>query len=134
MALKTKTFTQTIFLDAAPEEVYDAFMNSKKHSEITQDKAVISPKVGGKFTAFSGYAFGKNLKLIRGKKILQEWQTTEWPRGYPPSRFELKLKKNDNGTEVTMIHSKVPAEQANDYKIGWIDFYWTPMKKYFEKK
>jgi hypothetical protein len=33
-----------------------------------------------------------------------------------------------------MIHSKVPVEQAESYRQGWIDFYWEPLKKYFDKK
>jgi hypothetical protein len=32
-----------------------------------------------------------------------------------------------------MVHSNVPAEQADDYAQGWIDFYWKPLKEYFEK-
>lgn len=33
-----------------------------------------------------------------------------------------------------MVHSKVPAEQAQEYKKGWKEFYWEPLKKYFEEK
>jgi hypothetical protein len=37
------------------------------------------------------------------------------------------------GTEISMIHSEVPAEQADDIEQGWIDFYWEPLKEYFNK-
>jgi len=72
--------------------------------------------------------------LEKGKRIVQEWKTTEWPAGYPPSIVEFLFKEKKGGTELTMVHSKVPAEQAESYRQGWIDFYWEPLKKYFRKK
>ena len=36
--------------------------------------------------------------------------------------------------EITMHHSDVPAEQAEEYRQGWIDNYWKPLKEYFEKQ
>ena len=44
------------------------------------------------------------------------------------------FNKKGDGTELIMIHSKVPVEQAESYRQGWIDFYWEPLKKYFNKK
>jgi activator of HSP90 ATPase len=63
--------------------------------------------------------FGKYLKLERGKRIIQEWKTTEWP-DYPPSIVEFSFMKRGDGTELTMVHSKVPAGQAESYKQGGI--------------
>jgi hypothetical protein len=45
----------------------------------------------------------------------------------------LTLKKVKDGTEISMVHSDVPAEQAADIEQGWIDFYWKPLKEYFKK-
>ena len=134
MTQKTKNIEQTEFISAEPEEVYDAFVNAKKHTAFTGSKATSQPRVGGRFTAWDGYSFGKYLKLEKGKRIVQEWKTTEWPEGYPPSIVEFSFRKKEGGTELTMVHSKVPAEQAEDYRQGWIDFYWNPLKEYFRKK
>jgi uncharacterized protein YndB with AHSA1/START domain len=130
---KTETIKQKVVISAAPIEVYDAFMDAKKHSKFTGSKATCDPKVGGKFTAWDGYISGKNLELEHGKRIVQEWLTTDWPEGQPPSRLELTFKKAEGGTELSMVHSGVPAEQAADTAQGWIDFYWDPLKKYFKK-
>ena len=32
-----------------------------------------------------------------------------------------------------MVHSDIPANQEADLRQGWIDFYWKPLKDYFEK-
>lgn len=130
---KVTTIKQKVVIPAEPEKVYEAFMNAEKHSTFTGQKATCDPKVGGKFTAGDGYISGKNLELEKGKKMVQEWKTTEWPQDYPPSRLELTFKKVKEGTEISMIHLDVPAEQADDYAQGWKDFYWKPLKDYFKK-
>jgi uncharacterized protein YndB with AHSA1/START domain len=131
VAQKFSTITQTVQVDASPDRVYDALMDSKKHAKFTGSPADISPKVGGEFTAWDGYISGKNLELVPGKKIVQAWKTTEWPEGYPHSRLEITLAKKKGGTELRMVHSKVPAEQSDDYTSGWISSYWDPLCAYF---
>jgi len=61
-------------------------------------------------------------------------KTIEWPKGYPPSRLEFTLSTKNGETELKMVHSRVPAEQVEDYRKGWYDSYWNPLKKYFEKR
>lgn len=134
MELIFKTLKQKLIISASPEEIYNAIIDAEKHSEFTGSKAKSDPKIGGKFTSWDGYIFGKYIELDKGKKIVQEWKTTEWPNGYPPSIFELNLKKLDNGTEIEMVHSKVPREQADNYDQGWKDYYWKPLKTYFKNK
>jgi activator of HSP90 ATPase len=133
MKFELTTITDNVIIAASPEELYDAYVDAKKHSAFTGSKATGDGKVGGKFTAWDGYIFGKNLVLEKGKRIVQEWKTTEWPEGYPPSKLELTFKKVKGGTELSMVHSDVPVEQADDYKQGWTDFYWKPLKEYFKK-
>jgi uncharacterized protein YndB with AHSA1/START domain len=134
VAQKFSTITQTVWVDAQPEEVYDALMDSKIHAKVTGSPARISKSVGGKYTAWDGYIFGKNLDLVPGKKIVQEWTTTEWPKGYPPSRLEITLIWKDGGTELKMVHSNVPAEQSDEYAGGWRSFYWEPLGVYFKER
>ncbi len=132
--LKFGEIKQTVLIDASPDEVYEAYVDPKKHAAFTGQGATGSPKVGGRFTAGDSYISGKYIKLERGKEILHEWTTTEWPAGYPPSILELKLKAKGKKTELTMVHTKVPEEQVEYYAEGWKEFYWTPLKKYFAKR
>jgi activator of HSP90 ATPase len=134
MKRKTTTITQKIVLPALPEEVYDALLDPKKHSEFTGSKATGKAIVGAKFTAWDGYISGRNLELEKGKRIAQEWVTTEWPEDYPPSKLEFTFKEVDGETELTMVHSDIPTDQEEELKQGWIDYYWKPLKNYFEKR
>ncbi len=125
---------QKVIIPAKPEEVYEAFVDPKKHSEFTGSKATGKAKVGAKFTAWDGYIFGTFLAFEPGKCLSQEWQTTEWPEEYPPSKFDLTFKAVPKGTEVTMTHSSIPEQQEQELAEGWEEWYWKPLKAYFKKK
>ncbi len=45
--------------------------------------------------------------------------------------LEITLEGKEGGTQLTMVHEKVPSEQAEDYGRGWIDYYWEPLKRHF---
>jgi activator of HSP90 ATPase len=131
--VKKETIRQKATIPAEPAVVYEAFIDAKKHSAFTGSKATGDGRVGSKFTAWDGYISGKNIALEAGKRIVQEWVTSEWPDDFPPSRLELTFKKVKGGTEISMIQSDVPAEQADELKEGWTEFYWKPLKNYFKK-
>jgi len=131
MASRVRTITQKVVVPATPAQVYDAFLNSRTHADFTGSPATCSTRAGGTFAAWDGYIFGVNRELVKGRRIVQDWQTTEWPEGAEPSRVEFSFKAVAGGTEVRMVHSNVPAEQADAYRQGWIDFYWEPLKAYF---
>lgn len=121
-------------LPVSPEIVYKAWLNSKEHFAFTGSKAKATIKVGGSFSAWDDYISGKNLELEPFKRIVQSWRSTDFPNSSEDSRLELIFEKTSGGTKLTLIHSNIPEGQADSYKKGWKEFYFTPMKKYFEKK
>lgn len=131
MAVRLKTITQTVVVPATPGQVYDALVNPRIHEAFTGAPATGAARVGARFTAWDGYISGVYLELIRDRRIVQEWTTTEWPDGAKPSRVEFSFTAVDGGTRVRMVHSLVPAEQADAYRQGWIDYYWSLLQAYF---
>lgn len=121
-------------IKATPVEVYDAIVNAKKHAAFTGAAAKSSHKAGGKFTAWDGYISGKYLELVPGRKIIEEWRTNDWPDDYPPSIIELTFERAEGGMRLTMVQSQVPASQVAQYREGWKDYYWNPLKNYFLSK
>ena len=133
--LEVTTITQKVIIPkATPKQVYDAYVDPKKHSEFTDSKATGKPVVGGKFTAWDGYISGKFLELEDGKRVVQEWTSTDFAEDSPPSKLELTFCEVPKGTEIVMVHSNVPKDQEADTADGWTEFYWEPLKKYFSKK
>ncbi|MBI3501552.1 MAG: SRPBCC domain-containing protein [Bacteroidetes bacterium] len=129
--MKTKTVEQKVtFENIFPEEVYHAFMDSKKHSAFTGAKATISKKAGGKYSAYDGYHGGVNLELIPGKKIVQSWHASNWPKGHF-GKATFSLKKTKTGTQLSLVHAGIPDYDYKAINNGWKEYYWKPMKKYF---
>ncbi len=130
--METRTIRQSVTFKATPHDVYEALMDSKKHSQFSGGEAIISREVGGKFTAFDGYSEGTNLELVPDKKIVQTWRASDWPEGHY-STVTFSLSEVKGGTKLTFTQTEVPAEQYKDISQGWHDFYWTPMKQMLEK-
>lgn len=114
--------------------VYNAWLNSKQHTEMTGGEAIASSKVGGKFKAWDGYISGKNLELVKNKRIIQSWRSSEFADSDLDSLLVVNFEDTSGGCKVTIVHSHIPKGHGANYKQGWIDFYLLPMKKYFVNK
>jgi len=130
----TFAFTVSAVIPATAQDIYDAWLDGKRHARMTgTDNASASARVGGRFTAWDGYINGRNLKLVPGRRIVQAWRTTEFSDSDPDSQIEVTLAKTARGTRVTLRHSNVPDGQTG-YKSGWVQFYFEPMKTYFRSQ
>jgi len=117
----------------SPKTLYNAWLDSKTHSEMTGGNAVCSSKVKGSFSAWDGYITGQNLTLDPHKKIIQSWRTTEFSETDADSELILEFTQIEEGCLLTLTHNNIPDGQP-DYKKGWREYYFKPMKKYFESK
>ncbi len=121
-------------LPVKQKNLYEAWLDSDKHSAFTGSKAVIDRRVGGTFTAWDGYISGTTISVEPFGRIVQSWRTTEFPDDAPDSEIEVLFDEVPEGTKITLIHNNIPDGQGEAYRQGWIDFYFTPMKEYFSKK
>ena len=131
--MRTRSIRQTVTFAAEPKAVYDALMSSKEHAAFTHSNTKISPKVGGAFTTGDGYISGKNLELVPGKRIVQQWRGDE--EGWPEDHFSIatfSFKAVGKKTRLTFAQSGIPAEFADAIAQGWKDFYWEPLRAYLE--
>ena len=127
----TVTIRASEFIPAAPSAVYRTFVDAKTHIAVTGANATFERREGGKFSVADGYITGRFLRLQSSRRIVQEWRTAEWPKNAPPSLLELRFLPRENGTEIRMVQSQVPADQAQRFRKGWTEHFWTPLKKYF---
>jgi activator of HSP90 ATPase len=126
--VNTRTLKQNVTFKAASLEVYEMLMDSKKHQSLSGEKATISRKVGGKFTAWGSHISGFNLALIPGEKIVQAWRATGWPADYYSiALFEIQNVKE--GARLKFNQIGIPADRYSGHQRGWIETYWTPMKE-----
>jgi activator of HSP90 ATPase len=116
-----------------PSVLFEGWLDSKVHSDIIGSDSEIEPSVNGKFNIWDGYITGKTIELVKDKKIVQKWRTTEFPEKSQDSILELDFEEINDGTKMIIKHTNIPDGQSKDYKQGWIDYYFKPMKKYFSK-
>jgi uncharacterized protein YndB with AHSA1/START domain len=76
----TPVIQQTVRFRATPELLFEMYVDPRKHSAFTGMPARVSRKVNGKFTAFGGAIFGKNLLVVPGKRIVQLWRANHWKK------------------------------------------------------
>jgi len=126
------TIRQNVEINASPHDVYEALMDSEKHSELIDDKAVIERKVGGKLSTFGGYAKGKFIELIQDRRIIHTWRANDWMKD-DLSTVTITLKPTASGTSLEFVQTGVPERFIDNISHGWEEFYWKPMKNMLEK-
>lgn len=133
--MKTKTIKQTVDFTASPRNVFEALMDSKKHSTFTGAKASISREIGGRVMAYDGYIQGTNLEIEPYSKIVQAWYASEpdWPNDHL-SRVSFVFEETKSGTRLHFTHFEVPEKCFESLSKGWKEHYWDKMKKMLEKE
>jgi activator of HSP90 ATPase len=119
---------------ASPHEVYEALMDSEKHSRFTGCRAKISRKVGGSFTAKDSLR-GRDLQLVIDRKIVQTWQCDY--DGWPGSHFSsltIRLKPVPGGTRLEFEQNELPAACCKAISEAWHKYYWQPLKKMLRRE
>jgi activator of HSP90 ATPase len=129
----TIEFVVSALFPASAEEIYNAWLTSEGHSNMTGSSASVSAEVGGEFDAWDGYIHGKNLELEPGKRIVQSWRTSEFSKDEPDSRIEITLKPVGKQTKLTLKHTNLPP-RGGQYEQGWVESYFEPMKEYFSER
>jgi uncharacterized protein YndB with AHSA1/START domain len=125
------SFTLTTVIPASPREIYDAWLDSVAHAEMTGGEANMSDEVGAEVSAWDGYITGRNVELVSGERIVQTWRTTEFDDEDEDSIVTITLENVEDGALLTLEHANVPDEQRSYEESGWQSNYFEPMTVYF---
>ena len=132
--LMQRQFSISATISAPPDKVYEAYLSSREHAAMTGSAAKIENKVSGRFMAWDGYITGTITELVKNRKIVQTWRTTEFEAEDPDSTLELTFDavQDGKGTKLVLTHKNLPEGTEAEYKQGWKDCYFEPMKEYFK--
>jgi activator of HSP90 ATPase len=127
---KSIVIYQEIDINASPQKVYEALLDSKQFTAFSGKAAEINREVGGAFSLFKGHIIGRNLELVPNQRIVQGWRVVTWPEGaYSIARFDLKPQ--GSGTHVVFDHIGFPEGLHDHLAQGWEENYWSLLRKYF---
>ena len=113
----------TVHLAAPPERVYAALTDAGALQawywpDSMSPRAFSDPVVGGRFgIEANGMGFaGEYTELDPPRRIVQSWL---WQGDDRDSRVTMDLVGADGGTDLTVVHDQLDAENAEMYRQGW---------------
>ena len=123
-----KVIEQTVqFKGTTAAELFDIFLNPKKHSQLHGGGEVkISKKEGDKFSLIDGNLSGKNLIIVPDRMIVQSWRGNVWKDDDLDSILTLVFSDTKTGAQIYLTHSCTPKQ----FKELWKQVYWDPIKKF----
>jgi activator of HSP90 ATPase len=133
MSTAVTSFRQVVTLNASASDIYEMLMDSRKHTKLTGSKATISRKPNGAFTVYDNYAYGRNIALVENKKIVQSWRANEpaWPADVMSEVTFSLIALGRIKTKLTFTHKNIPVAVADNFKKGWVEFYWNPLRAHY---
>lgn len=110
-------------INAAPETVYEYLTDSEKWSMWQGAHAEIDAQPGGAFTMTmpdGSRARGEFIELVPHRRVVFTWGWIDHP-GVPPgsSTVEVEIDRRDAGSQVTITHSGLPADEIGIHTLGW---------------
>lgn len=124
-----KSIKQTYAINASIDKVWDAFVNPNIIDKWGGGPARMSDRKGFEFELWGGEIYGKNIEVVKHKKLVQEWFSGKWDK---PSIVTFLLSFSGNKTTVELIHTDIPDNEADDISKGWKDYYMIPLKQLVE--
>ena len=123
-----KTIKHTVRFKAPPNTIYDLLADSRMRTEVTGRKALLSDKVGGKFSTDAGQVTGVNVDLVPGRRLVQAWRRRDFPDGIYSMAAITLTPTAGGGTELVLTHRGVPKHLLDQIESYWRLGYWAPMK------
>jgi activator of HSP90 ATPase len=111
------------------DHVWRALVDSDTIDEWGGGPSKMDSKVGTEFELWNGDIYGKNIEVVKEKKLVQEWFGGDWAK---PSIVTFNLKKDKNETILKLEQINVPEEEFKDIEEGWDEYYLGPMKLMLE--
>lgn len=128
-----KTIKQTYLINSSLPRVWQALTNPRDIENWGGGPAKMDDKKGTGFSLWGGSIWGRNIEIIPGKKLAQEWYSDEKNKWDKPSIAIFTLSKVSKGVKLELVHKDIPDENVKDIDGGWKEYYLGPLKEYLEK-
>jgi len=129
-----KTIQQSVTLPARAAELYRMYLDPKRHAAITGAPVRIGARPGSAFRAFNGALSGKILVTRPGRMIVQTWRSTGFGVKDIDSTLVLTFWPRGRSGRVQLVHVNVADRDVRSVTKGWKTYYWTPWRRYLEKR
>ena len=114
------------FEQVTPHDVFEALLDETRFASWSGKKASISRQIGGVVSVYDGHVLARNRELVIDEKIVQDWRTERWPKGFY-HRATFLLEPVPGGTRLTFTQTGVPSSAVEVVAKEWQEFYWGPL-------
>jgi len=123
-----KDYKKYYKINTETEILFSALTNAATIQLWTGEPAIMEPIEGTEFSLWEDSIVGKNISIVPGKKLVQEWYFGEVEE---PSIVTIILHEDKNHTSVELRHTNIPDDIYDNIIQGWnenyfgalIDFY-----------
>lgn len=125
-----RTIQQKFIINAPVGKVWQALVDPNIIEDWGAGPVKMSDEENFEFELWGGDIYGKNIKIVPKKELVQEWTAGVWNQ---PSRVTFTFLENGGKTTVEILHEDVPELEADEIEDGWKNSYMGPLKEYVEK-
>ncbi|KQC01130.1 SRPBCC domain-containing protein [Pedobacter sp. Hv1] len=126
-----KNYKKYLPLPAPPDEVYLGLTKAQSIQLWTGAEAEFTEEVGTEFSFWDGDIVGKNIELVPGKKIVQQWYFGDEGE---PSIVTIKLHEDKKGTSLEFVQTNIPDEDYDDFTAGIEEYFLGGLADFFEEE
>lgn len=120
--MPAEPYRDSILIEAEPAVVFDYFTKPEALVRWMRDRAILDPRPGGRFTLFfdDRAVEGRYVEIDRPRRLVISWGRSG-SRELPPhsSTLEVTLTPEAGGTRVAIVHTGLPASEAQRHALGW---------------
>ena len=130
----SKTIQIAAALPAAPDRLFDMYLDAHEHAAFTGAPVTISAAPGAPFRAFSGVLTGTILQVVPKRLIVQSWRSPHWTESDLDSTLILTFLPDPEGGRIELVHVNIVDQDFAGVSHGWEKFYWTPWRDYLTRQ
>jgi activator of HSP90 ATPase len=128
-----KTIEQSVYFPASPKELFQIYIDPKKHAAMTGAPVTLQARTGGKFAAFGGMLSGTMVAIVPNRLIVQQWRSMMFKKNDLDSTLVLSFIPVGKGCRIDLVHVNVPKHDFLGVTRGWPKYYWKPLRAYLKK-
>src|SRR5690606_3018271 len=128
------TICKTVVLPAPAEELYEMYLDSQVHSDITGAPAKVSEEPNSLFEAFGGLLVGRTSQVVKHRLVVQSWRTVNFKKSDPDSILIISFTPEDDDGRIDLVHLQVPDSDFQGVCGGWDSRYFAPWLAYLQSR
>lgn len=128
----SEAIQQTVRFAATARELYDLYLDPKRHSAFTGGPVKISARPGSRFDAFGGMLTGRMLLTVPSRLIVHQWRSVNFKKSDPDSILILVFTQEGKQGRIDLTHVNVAPQDHAGVQKGWRKYYWAPLRAYLK--